>query len=374
MFSARFVITNQILKNIGIIEAAREIIDDAVMVPAWEAKFREDAVVRTVHYGTHVEGNDLSLMDAEKLIRQDPQRDELASEVAQRAGVVARDRDVQEVINYRNVLRYLDQLVMGYRANIKANPNFRFRYTQDQFLQIHALSVEKMVNPAEVGMFRKTQVVVRGLHKGEVVHRPPNAVEVPYQIEDFYGWLNGPVAKELHPVLKAAVSHLELARIHPFTEGNGRTARAISLLILAIEGIDARRFFSMEEHFDKNIEEYYRAFEVVSREGGDMTSWLSFFCDALAIEMNKIKERVKRLSMDSRLKEKVGGKQIALTERQIRLIEYLELNNWMSMPEAAQVLPMVSDDTILRDLKDLMKKGLVKKKGRTKGSVYALRR
>lgn len=374
MFSPKYTITNQMLKNVGLIEASREIIDEAPLVPAWEAKFREDAVVRTVHFGTHVEGNDLTLTEAEKLVRQDPQRDELASEVAKRAGVVARDRDVQEVINYRNVLKLIDQLVEVNKVNLKANREYRFRYNQDQFLQFHSLSTEKVINPSEVGVFRKAQVVVRGLNKGEVVHRPPNAVEIPYQIEDFFLWLNSQLTKDLHPVIKAAIAHYELARIHPFTEGNGRSSRAEALLILAIEGIDARRFFSIEEHFDKNIEEYYLAFDNVSKNGGDLTSWIEFFSRALAVEMNRIKDRVKRLSIDLKLKDKMGGKQVALTERQIRLIEYLENARDMTMIAAKEILPMVSDDTILRDIKDLMKKGLIKKKGRTKGSVYALRK
>lgn len=374
MFDPKYTITNQILKNVGTIEVAREIIDEAPLVPAWEAKFKEDAVVRTVHFGTHVEGNDLTLQEAEKLVRTDPGRDESASDVAKRAGVMARDRDVQEVINYRNVLKYIDQLVEGMKANRRANPAFKFRYTQDQFLQMHALSTEKVVAANEVGNFRQTQVVVRGLNKGEVVHRPPNAVEVPYQIEDFFNWLNSKATHEMHPVIKAAIAHRELARIHPFTEGNGRTSRAMALLILAVEGIDARRFFSIEEHFDKNIEEYYAAFDKVVKEGNDLTSWVEFFSISLAIEMDKIKERVKRLSIDMKLKDKIGGKQVALTERQIRLIEYMEVHSWMSMVAARDTLPMVSDDTLLRDLKDLMKKGLVKKKGRTKGSVYALRK
>jgi len=67
------------------------------------------------------------------------------------------------------------------------------------------------------------------------------------------------------------------------------------------------------------------------------------------------------------------GKQVALKERQIRLIEYLETHEWMTMTEARKLLPMVSDDTILRDLKDLMKKSLVKKRGKTKGAKYSLK-
>lgn len=366
MFTPRYSISNKVLKFVGLVEAAREVVDNAPLVPAWEAKFREDAVVRTVHFGTHVEGNDLTLAETEKVMRQDPQRDDDAAEIAERAGVVARSRDVQEVINYRNVLTYLDQLL------IELKREAGMPYKVDQLLQIHALSTERILPANEVGAFRNAQVVIRGLVKGEVVSRPPLAVEVPYQIKDFFTWLNNEETKELHPVIKAAICHYELSRIHPFTEGNGRTARAMTLLILANEGIDAKRFFSIEEHFDKNIHEYYDAFLKVAQAGGDMTAWIEFFSESLAVEMNKVKERVQRLSIDSRLRGKMG-KQISLSERQISLIEYLENHEAMTMNEAREMVPMVSDDTLLRDLTELIKKGLIRKLGKTKGARYILK-
>ena len=68
MFIPKFTITNSILKNIGIIEASREVIINAPLIPAWEAKFREEALVRTVHHGTHIEGNELNFTEAEKVL------------------------------------------------------------------------------------------------------------------------------------------------------------------------------------------------------------------------------------------------------------------------------------------------------------------
>ncbi len=93
MYSPKFTITNKLLRDIGMIEACREIITNAPLVPAWEAKFREEAIIRTVHYGTHIEGNALNFTEAAKVMSGQT--------------VVARDRDIQEVINYRNVLRFI---------------------------------------------------------------------------------------------------------------------------------------------------------------------------------------------------------------------------------------------------------------------------
>ena len=99
MYLPKFSITNKILRNIGLVEAGREVIMNAPLVPAYEKKFREEAIVRTVHHGTHIEGNELNFSEAERVLKGQP--------------VVARDRDIQEVINYRNVLNYLDYVGQG---------------------------------------------------------------------------------------------------------------------------------------------------------------------------------------------------------------------------------------------------------------------
>lgn len=367
MYKPRYTITNRILTNIGAIEAAKEVVENAPLVPDWEAKFRQDALIRTVHFGTHVEGNDLTLNQAERIVKEDPGRDESAEEVAKRTGIVARERDVQEVINYRNVIRFVDQLArLGKKTGML--------FGEKELVQIHSLTTEKLLPSHQLGVYRTLPVTVRGVVDGEVVGRPPLPVEVPYQMEDFWRWLAGVDRDEIHPVIKAAVTHYELVRIHPFTEGNGRVARAFALLILAAEGYNFKHFFSIEEFFDKNLEGYYAALASVEKNNNDLTEWIAFFCEALAIELTKLKERVRRLSVDMAIKTKLGGKQIALSERQVALMEALEMREVLTMAEARSVLPMVSDDTILRDLSSLVDKKLVRKKGKTKGARYILRK
>src|SRR3990167_7681310 len=99
MYSPKYSITNKILKNIGVIEACREVIINAPLVPAYEKKFREEAIIRTVHHGTHIEGNELNFTEA--------------SQVLKGQSIVGRDRDIQEVINFRNALNYLDFIGKG---------------------------------------------------------------------------------------------------------------------------------------------------------------------------------------------------------------------------------------------------------------------
>ncbi len=91
MYQPKFSISNKILKNIGQIEAAKEVIENAPLVPYYEKQFQSDAIVRTVHHGTHIEGNDLSLDQTRKVLEGKE--------------IVGRERDIQEVINYRNVMK-----------------------------------------------------------------------------------------------------------------------------------------------------------------------------------------------------------------------------------------------------------------------------
>lgn len=356
MFQPKFTISNPILKYIGQIEGAKEVVDYAVMVPFWEAKFKEEATVRTVHFGTKIEGNELNYSQAQRVLEGEE--------------VIARERDIQEVINYRNVLEYINHL--GDRYNLDG-PGKGTVYSESWLKKIHELTCERLLDKENMGKYRQTKVVIKNSLTGEVSFRPPLALEVPTQIEEFFSWLNGDLGQDVHPILRAGITHYELARIHPFVDGNGRVARAMALLVLYREGYDVKRFFSLEEFFDKNAEDYYSALQSVAKKQGDLTEWLQFFTKALAIELNKIKDRVRSLSIDFRWRDRLG-RQIALSERQIKLIEFLTEKGQLIVREARQVLTDVSDDTILRDIKDLMSKGVLKKRGSTKLAYYVMKK
>lgn len=363
MFSPNYTITTAILSNIGHIEAAREVIENAALVPAWEARFRTDALVRTVHHGTHLEGNPLSRAEAERLVAVYSPVDEPWM-AASKAEIVARDRDIQEVINYRNVMGYLD--------SISEDTSFT-TYTEAILKKIHATTVDRILPPEVGGAYRTVQVVVKDAATLAVTFRPPPAVEVPYQMADLFSWLNSAETKGHHAVLKAGVVHYELVRIHPFTDGNGRTARAFALLVLLREGYDVKRFFSIEEYFDRQSSEYYTALQHVARGGYDLTPWLEYFTLGLAAELSRVKTQVLKLSQDLRLKGELGGRQVALSERQIALLEAMQANEGrLTVGIARRLLPKVSRDTLIRDFNDLIRKRVIKRRGVTKGSFYVL--
>lgn len=112
-------------------------------------------------------------------------------------------------------------------------------------------------------------------------------------------FLNSDQAKEIHPIILAGITHYFLVAVHPFVEGNGRTARAFSTLVLIKSGYDIKRFFSLEEHFDADPLAYYQALAEVDKQAvdvreRDMTSWLEYFTGVVAIELEKVKDRVRQ--------------------------------------------------------------------------------
>ncbi len=351
VYTPKFSITNTILTAIGAIEAAREVIMHAPLIPLYEKRFQEEALLRTVHHGTHIEGNRLSKQEV---------KDVLAG-----GAVRARDRDIQEIINYRNVITYID----AFKGDKPIS--------QEVVLAIHRLTTKKVLPDAQSGIIRTTAVVVKDSRTGEVSFTPPPPQIVTPQLLDLLTWLESKASMAVHPVLKAGIVHYSLARIHPFVDGNGRTARAVATLCLFKDGYDIRKLFSLEEYFDGDALRYYRVLQAVSNQlvsnesERDLTVWLEYFTEGLTGELVRVKERVVRLSVDVRRKGRMG--QIGLSDRQMRIVEFIEDHSSISNAQWRTLFPSVSDDTILRDLKDLMKKKVIKKRGKTKAAVYLLR-
>ncbi len=346
MFSPKYQITNRILTNISKIEAVEEVIRHAPILPLWEKEFREDAIVRSVYHGTHIEGNMLQKGEA--------------LDVLKGKDVMARARDIQEIINYRKVIDFIDEQARNKNETI----------TEDFIKKLHSIIVEKILPSEQSGMYREKQVIIRNSQTGEVTFKPPIPIEVPYLMKEFVLWINQVSRDDLHPILKAGITHHEFVRIHPFLDGNGRVSRILATFILLMGGYDIRRFFSLEEYYDRDAVAYYENLQKAT--GGDMTTWLEYFTYGAFLEFEKVKEKILRLSKDAKLKEKFGGKQIFLTERQVKIIEYIQEIGYMQNKGFGSIFPDLSEDSILRDINDLIEKGLIKKIGKTKAARYVL--
>jgi Fic family protein len=346
MLEPRFERTDLLIELIARIAVARDRILRAPIVPRWEAELRREALVRAAHHSTSIEGNPLSLEEVTDLL----------------AGreVLAHPRDRQEVINYAEVLRYIDRQFVGQEQPI----------TEETILHLHALIVREVLPPDESGRYRRVPVVVGVPATGEVIYRPPDWQEVPGLVAELVAWLNGSEATAMMPVLQAGIAHYELVRIHPFTDGNGRTGRALATLILAQRGFDTKRFFALDEYYNQDRAGYYEALRSVDRQSGELTEWLEYFVQGIAVEMVRVEQRVEELArlvpMEAR------AEQISLSTRQIKLLDYLRQSGGSISNSEYQELFLVSKRTASNDLGELASHGLLAVEGAGRATRYRL--
>ncbi len=347
MYEPRFQRTDTLIAMIGRIEAARAVVLRAPIAAQWESQLRHEALIRSAHHSTSIEGNPLSLEEVTDLLE--------GREVA------AHPREKREVLNYVEVLNYIDR-------EYQSRPDKPV--TEETVCQLHRLVVRGVLPESEAGCYRQVPVVVGIPATGEVRFRPPDWDEVPHLVTDLVAWLNSSQASALMPVLHAGIAHYECVRIHPFVDGNGRTARALATLILYKRGFDTRRFFALEEYYNVDRQSYYDALAEAD-QSDDLTGWLEYFVQGIAVEMVRLEQRITTLGQVVRL---VAGTEIAaldLNPRQIRALEFL-----LHEPRLTTALysqwNRVSRATAQRDLADLVARGLLEQRGVRRGTHYVL--
>lgn len=346
MFKPTFQRTDLLIDMIARIEVARDRILRAPVVPRWEAELRSDAIARSAHHSTSIEGNPLSLQEVTDLLAG---RD-----------ILAHPRDRQEVLNYAAVLRYIDRNFLDRGRLI----------TEETIRRLHALVVKDVLPPTETGRYRQVPVVVGVPATGEVVFRPPDWESVPDLVADLVLWLNGSESAGLMPVLEAGIAHYELVRIHPFVDGNGRTARALATLVLCQRGFDTRRFFALDEYYNQDRASYYEALRSVDPGTRDLTEWLEYFVQGIAVEITRVERRVQEMARLYDLETQ--GRQIALNARQIRLLDYLRQSKADIGNHEYQSLFRVSKRTSSNDLAELVAHGLLTVEGAGPATRYRL--
>jgi len=344
MFNPVFKTTSKIVQHIAEISAIRELILNASLLPQLELKLQREAIIKMAHHSTSIEGNPLTLEQVKKLL--------IGNEIA------AWQKDKDEVLNYVGALEYIDKLGEKKVKNI----------TEEIILKIHQINTKNILPMDQSGFYRKIPVaVVNGY--GEVVFQPPSENKIASLMKDFVSWLNSSQARELYPVILSGISHYEFARIHPFVDGNGRTARALSTLILYLKGFDTKRFFALDDYYNEDRGRYYGALQTVDHKTLDTTKWLEYFCEGVAVSMNKVKDTVLQLSHDRRLKDKRG--QVFLNERQIKILKYLQVNPRINSSEIQKMFD-VSRETANRIIRVLLEHNLIARAGKGKATYYKL--
>ncbi len=340
----KFTYTARLVKMLTKIAVSRESILSSPLVPKWEVEMRFDAMVRSAHSSTSIEGNRLSL--------------EQVSQLARGREVTATRKDKQEVLNYLKVLKDIDKLAKKGIA-------------EETILEIHrTLTDGVMENSLDSGAYRTRYVVVGNRITGEVYFRPPKNDEVPGLVRALVDWLNSEEAKELDPVLAAGIAHYEFVRIHPFIDGNGRTARALATLVLYLRGFDVKKFFALDDYYDSDRQAYYKVLQSIDQKTLDITNWLEYFTEGVSVSLEAVKERVLRLSSE-RLRAAKNG-QIALTERQMRIVEFINQNGKITNRDVMGMFKFSSNKSAFTEIMKLVDMKVLKSEGKGRSKHYVL--
>ena len=354
MFKPNLTITNKIIRYLSGIAEARAIILNAPLIPKWEIDLRRQALINSTHASTSIEGNRLSLEEVSDLM------------IGRK--IIATLKDKKEVLNYFEALRYLDTLAKGKEI------------TEKDILKLHKIITKGVLDdPKNSGHYRtsidertKGRVVVAqrvGQFSRRITFMPPQAKEVSKQMKEFIVWLNSEKAKELDPVLEAGITHYEFVRIHPFVDGNGRTARAVASLVLLRRGFDTKRFFALDDFYNSDRAGYYEALKSVNQKTLDLTMWLEYFCEGVAVSIDAVKKKI--LTLTGGRRKNKEAKQITLDFKQIKTVEFLQKERKITNRQIRNLLK-VSNKTAYKLSQNLVEKEVIKKVGKGRSIYYVL--
>jgi Fic family protein len=259
----RYAISPSIARALMEIEAAKTIVEHTPLSQAVEAQLRNRARIRSTHYSTRIEGNKLTLKEAQDVIQK-------------KARFHGRERDVKEVRNYWEALLKVEDWAAK-----------KIEFSEDLIRHLHAI-VDKG-RSAKPTPYRTGQNVIRDSATGGMVYMPPEATDVPKLMAEMVRWVRKAEKERLPVPIIASLVHYQFVTIHPYYDGNGRTARLLATFILQRDGYGLNGFFSLEEHHARDLGGYYLSLAAhehhnyyMGRAEADLTIWIEYFVALLA--------------------------------------------------------------------------------------------
>lgn len=350
MFNPQYKITNKIVGLLTTIAEAKATIDRAKLLPKHELRLRRQALVRMTHSSTAIEGNMLNTRQVEALVANKK--------------IDAPARDVYEVKNYLKALQYIQQVVAKKQV-----------FSEKVVLRIHQLVTADTLPKEQSGHYRTGPIYVVKRQVGrpnETVYSGPAAKQVPQLMADLVQWIRASGEMDVHPILVAGIVHQEIAAIHPFNDGNGRTARALATLVLYERGYDFRRLFALEDYYNQERSKYYTAINIgksYEQRKLDFTPWLEYFVGGFKAEIDNVKKQVASLKL-KKVDEKIQS-QVYLDKDQLQVLDFLDKVGRITVRDVVDILhcPQRTAQFYLQKLKKL---GMIKQVGKGPASGYIL--
>ena len=283
-FSPNYTITPRLLKNIKRIAV---IIAGLNQVKYPKPVLRSlEAEARTIssHSSTRIEGNPLPLTEVRRLLKAHPQN--------------LRDSE-KEVLNYNQTLLTLNDKIT------KAQISFDLKL----ILSIHKTLMPGLLPKFSTGKTRKEAVFVNDPRSGKTIFWPPDQQDVLLRLTSLIEYVNSNF-DQIDPVILSGIFHKQFVLIHPFIDGNGRTARLATKTLLARMGLDTFNLFSFENYYNRNITKYFASVGALGdfydiEKHMDFTPWLEYFSDGIIDELLRVGEELKAAtpSQTRRIKE-----------------------------------------------------------------------
>jgi len=273
-FSPNFVITPAIANALMRIEAVKQSIQALPITPRVLANLRETARLFSTHYSTMIEGNRLT-------------QEQVVQVIADGQHFPGHERDQDEVKGYYAALDEVERLAK------QGGP-----LTESAVRRLHGFVMSAGKTRARAMPYRDGQNVIRDSRSRGIVYMPPEAKDLPALMSQFVLWINQ--KDELPVPIKAAIAHYQYATIHPYYDGNGRTARLLTTLILHLGGYGLKGLYALEEYYAQNLQDYYEALTIgpshnyyMGRATADITKWVLYFVAGMAASFQKVETQAR---------------------------------------------------------------------------------
>lgn len=276
-YAPQYTINEKIKSNLQEIERLKDKIRGSRILPETEASIRLRATVETVHSSTSIEGNPLDANEVRAVISSDK--------------VLTKEEYAEiEVQNYKNALDYIDKRRHG-----------NTEITLEDVLELHRIITDKLLDKTRNGKIRKNPVYIENQNH-EVIYTAIDASKVRSALEELLDWVKLSQFS-VHPVIIAGIIHFSVAAIHPFADGNGRTARALTSLFLALNQYDCNGALVLDSYYATDRKAYYAILQLLTGKNyafaikSDLTPWLEYFTDGFLTSLHVLDAEIRMLNL-----------------------------------------------------------------------------
>jgi Fic family protein len=336
MFEPRYHISPLLLERIKRIAVLVHELNKRVLPGIVLAQLIEEARAVSTFASTSIEGNPLPLTEVRAVLKKQPQN---------------LRQSEQEVVNYNQLLAAL--------SGQTAVP-----LTTDLLLQVHQGVTQELLPAFQSGRFRQIPVIVQEPRTGEVVYLPPDHGEVAMLVADLLAFVeaNRPT---LDPLILAGLFHKQMVIIHPFVDGNGRTTRLLTNLLLSGLGLNLLHLFSFENYYNQNVARYFQHVGIFGNyyelvETLDFTPWLEYFAEGILDELLRVEKEVAKVQATPATSLKPHHQQILV---------YLDEHGFITDQDYARLTARAKATRTL-DFNYLIQLGLITRQGRGRGVYY----